>query len=166
MSPEICQDPAAQLRHWGLQGTKGPTELRERGGAHTAPHQTETGLLLLQPPQGQRSQLMPEEEHQQGRATAGPSHAESTPSREEAGAHPFLPGKPAGDTPASAACHLAVRLPVALGSRHSEPQLPRVPVTGPGRAALCGARGPSSNRPLLPGPSSHACPWSHGAPAK
>lgn len=41
-------------------------------------------------------------------ATAGPLHAESTPRREEAGAHPVLPGKPPGDTPASAACHLAV----------------------------------------------------------
>lgn len=92
MSPVICQDPAAQLRPWGLQGTKGPTELRERGGAHTAPHQTETGLLLLQAPQGQRSQLMPEEEHQQGRATAGPSHAESTPVERRLALTPFCPG--------------------------------------------------------------------------
>lgn len=63
-------------------------------------------------------------------ATAGPSHAESTPRREEAGAHPILPGKPPGDTPASAACHLAVTS-VALGSRHSPPQLPGYLSLGP-----------------------------------
>lgn len=140
MSPETCQDPAAQLLLRGQRGMKGPTQLRERGGAHAAPHQTKrTALLLLL-----LDSCCPREST--SRAGARRKH----PGREEPGAHPILPAKPPGATPASAACHPAVRLPVALGSRHSEPPLPGYLSLGPA-GSPAGARGPSSNRPLLPG---------------
>lgn len=105
--------------------------------ARRVPHSSEDGVALTQPltrprerpssPEPLRdsvSQLMPKEERQQARGR--PLHAESTPGREEAAAHPLLPGKPPGDTPASAA-----HLPVALGSRLSEPQLPGYLSLGP-----------------------------------
>lgn len=149
MSPEIGQDPAAQLLHRGLRARRTP-QLRGRGGAHAAPHQTKGTALLLR---DSASQRMPKEEHQQGRAPAGPSHAESTPGREEAGAHPILPAKP----PGGHAC-LSCLPPGCLPP--CGPRVPTlrttaawVPVIGPGGAARRGARGPSSNRPLLPGPA-------------
>lgn len=147
----------------GPPGHKGPTQLRGRGGAHAAPHQTKGTALLLR---DSASQRMPKEEHQQGRAPAGPSHAESTPGREEAGAHPILPAKP----PGGHAC-LSCLPPGCLPP--CGPRVPTlrttaawVPVIGPGGARLVTDLCSRVLLPGGPGPSSHACPWSHGAPAK
>lgn len=156
MSPETCQDPAAQLLLRGLQGAKGPTQLRERVGP-TQP--------LTRPRERPSSSSEPARVSCcPGKNTSRAGHAESTLAERGPGLTPFCLRSLQGDTPASAACHPAVRLPVALGSRHSNHSCPGT-CHWARRGSPAGARGPSSNSPLLagscqggPGPSSHACP--------
>lgn len=112
----------------GPQGTKGP-------------HSSEEGVGLTRPLTRPRERPSSSETARvsgcprKSTSRAGPRRAlrtqQAPPVERRPGLTPFCLRSLQGDTPASAACHLAVRLPVALGSRHSEPQLPGYLSLGP-----------------------------------
>lgn len=130
---------------------------------HEGPHSSEEGVGLTQPltrpseppssSETARVSGCPRKSTRRAGAPAGPSHAESTPGREEAGAHPILPAKPPGGH-ACLSC-LPPGCPPPCGPRVPTLRTTAawIPVIGPGGAAPRGTRGPSSNRPLLPGPA-------------
>lgn len=144
MSPEICQDPAAQPRHWGPLGCEGSHTAQSKGWGSRSPSPfQENGS----PPPRQR-----EPADAQGRASAGqgPRRALRTqraPQGERRPGSPVLPAKPPGEH----ACLPPGGLPPC------GPRVPTlktiaawVPVMGPGGAArlvtdLC-SQGPAPGR--------------------